>query len=247
MVKTTKLSQVLASEKLLKTNGYPRITQIYKTFQKASLFDGHSKTYRPKDEGDETLPPEKRVVQEHAADLLKEVVAYMVKLTDHEAAKDYANCSAKADVVLGGEVLISQAPATLLLFLEKQLRDLRAEVSKMPTLDAGQDWSYDDAIRMYKTPLVQNHKTKKIPTVIKKFDPTEHQPGQAEIFHEDRVVGYWETVNLSSAISASTQHLYLERIDALTEAVKHARSQVNETPAPEVTIGKKFFDYVFGS
>lgn len=39
---------------------------------------------------------------------------------DVVATQDFANCQAKADVMVEGRVLIKDAPVTHLLFLEKQ-------------------------------------------------------------------------------------------------------------------------------
>jgi hypothetical protein len=246
--KAKKLNQILATEKELKTNGYKRISEIYKLFQKPDTFNGFAKTYRKKDESDEKaeeFPPERKVIQHDAATLLEEVRDYMTKLFDVEATKDYANCQAKADVVLDGQVLVSAAPATFLLFLEKQLRDLRAEVDKVPVLDTAEAWTFDAEARAFKTGVVTTHKTKKEPRVVVKFEPTEHQPGQAEVFHEDRVVGYWDTVKMSTAFSATRRKQLLDRIDALAEAIKHAREEANEAEAPAKEMAKTVLGYVF--
>jgi transcriptional regulator NrdR family protein len=248
--KAKKLNQVLATEKELKTNGYRRISEIYKQFQKPDGFNGFVKTYRKKDEGDEKaedFPPERKVLQHDAGALLDEVKDYMAKLFDVEATKDWANCAARADVVLDGTVLVKDAPATFLLFVEKQLRDLRAEVDKVPVLDTAEAWSFDAEARMFKTGIVTTHKTRKEPRVVVKFEPTEHQPGQAEVFHEDRVVGYWDTVKMSSALSATRRKQLLDRIDQLAEAVKHAREEANEAEAPQQDVAKAVLGWVFAS
>lgn len=246
--RTKRLNQILATEKELKTNGYKRISEIYKQFQKPDGFNGFAKTYRKKDEGDEKsedFPPERKVVQHDAAALLDEVRDYMEKLFDIEAAKDWANCNARADVVLDGEVLVKEVPATFLLFLEKQLRDLRAEVDKVPVLDTAEAWTFDAQARSWKTGVVTTHKTKKEPRVVIKFEPTEHQPGQAEVFHEDRVVGYWDTVKMSTALSATRRKQLLDRIDAIAEAVKHAREEANEAEAPTKEVARAILGRVF--
>lgn len=248
--KAKKLNQVLATEKELKTNGYKRASEIYKLFQKPEHFNGFAKLYRKKDADDEKAedyPPEKKVVQHDAAGLLDEVKDYMTKLVDVEATKDWANCSAKADVVIDGQTLIPQAPATLLLFLEKQLRDLRAEVEKIPVLDSADAWTWDKEALLWKTAVSTTHKTKKEPRVVVKFEPTEHQAGQADVFHEDRVVGYWDTVKMSTALSATRKKQLLDRVDKLAEAVKHAREEANETEAPQRELGQSLLDYVFNA
>lgn len=246
--KPKKLSQVLATEKDLRTHGYKRTSEIYKTFQKPEGFNGFAKTYRKKDENDEKaeeFPPERKVVQHDAAALLEEVREHMLRLFDVEATKDFANCNAKASIVVDEVVLVKDAPATFLLFLEKQLRDLRAEVDKVPVLDTAEAWNFDEEAHLFKTGVTTTHKTRKDPRVVVKFEPTEHQPGQAEVFHEDRVVGYWDTVKMSTALSATRRKELLDRIDKLAEAVKHAREEANEISVEAKEPGKILLDFVF--
>ena len=64
-------------------------------------------------------------------------------LFDITATKDWANCTARANVVLDGKPLLEDVPATYVLFLEKQLSDLHTFVGKMSELDPGSDWSVD--------------------------------------------------------------------------------------------------------
>ena len=65
--------------------------------------------------------------------------------------KDKANCNARADVKVDDTVIVKDAPVTFLLFLEKQLNDLKTFVGKIPTLSSDEDWTFDANANLYKT------------------------------------------------------------------------------------------------
>src|SRR5947209_20224941 len=131
-----KLNQVIAIEKGTKSRSLQDLTEAHHNLQKTTLLAGISRTYRPKDEEGEQFPPESTRVQIRAEDVIRSTSETLTKLFDVVATKDWANCSAKADVIINGNVLLSQVPATYLLFLEKQLVDLHTFIKKLPVLDA---------------------------------------------------------------------------------------------------------------
>jgi hypothetical protein len=158
-----KLNQVIAIEKGTKSRTFQELTEAHQALQKPALLSGISRTYRPKDEEGEQLPPESTRVQEKAEDVIRTTVASLTKLFDVTATKDWTNCKARADVVVDGQTLLSQVPATYLLFLEKQLVDLHTFVRKLPVLDASEAWSFDPSADCWATEPVQTTRTKKIP------------------------------------------------------------------------------------
>ncbi len=245
MARFKRLNQVVAIEKDIKSRVYARLSEVYKLFQKPGHFSGFVKTYRKKDEDSEDYPSERQVVQANAQELLQNITQDMTELFDITAAKDWANCNAKADIAIDGKVLIKDCPATFILFLEKQLRDLKAELEKVPILDSSDEWLFDQAVQVYKTAPQATHRTKKEPRVITKFQPTEQHPGQADIVYEDRVVGYWDTVKHSAALPVAQKRILLQRLEALSNAVKAAREQANECEAPAKEVGRAVFDYLF--
>lgn len=245
MAKPRKLNQVVAIEKETKARVLARLSEIYKLFQKPSAFVGFVKTYRKKDDESEDFPTERQVVQAHAPQLLDEIAKEMAELFDISATRDWANTGAKADIRIDDKVIVKDAPAPFILFLEKQLRDLKAEIDKIPTLDPSEEWSHDSAAQLYRTAVSATHKTKKEPRVITKFQPTEHHPGQADVVYEDRVVGYWDSVKMSTALPVSEKRQLLARVESLSNAVKSAREEANEIEAPNKEVSKAIFDYVF--
>ena len=208
--------------------------------------NGFQKNYQRRDEEGETYPPESQKVRLNHADVLKQVAAGLTELFDITATKDYANCQAKADVVIDGEPLLKEVPATYLLFLEKQLTDLRTFVDKMVDLDEGEEWLEDASTGLHKTAATQTQRTKKVQRPIVLYDATEHHPAQTQLITEDVVVGYWTTVKYSGALPRPRKDALLERIDKLARAVKFAREEANGIKVEQQHPGKEVFAYLLG-
>lgn len=243
---TTKLNQILAIEKGVKTRVYSEFTDLHKATQKSALMNGFHKTYQPRHEEGETYPPERQKVQYNHTDVIKRVAVILAELFDITATKDFANCSAKADVVIDGQPLLKDVPATYLLFLEKQLSDLQTFFTKMTEIDPAEDWSPDPSSGLYKTEPTRTQRTQKVQRPIVLYDATEHHPAQTQLITEDVVVGSWNTVKFSGAISAPAKKQIIERIEKLSKAVKFAREQANTQEVERKHLGKEVFDYLFG-
>lgn len=127
-----KLNQIIAVEKGVKSKSLQDITAAHHKVQKPALLAGISRTYQPKDEEGEQLPPESTRVQVQAEDVLREMSASLTRLFDVTATKDWANCSARADVTVDGRTVVADVPVSYLLFLEKQLTDLHTFVKSFP-------------------------------------------------------------------------------------------------------------------
>jgi hypothetical protein len=116
----------------------------------------------------------------------------------------------------------------------------------LPTLDASELWSFDQAADCWATEPVQTTKTKKIPRNHVKAEATEKHPAQVEVYYEDVVVGHWKTVKFSGALPAKRIKELLERVDELQQAVKYAREEANNTEVTDQHLGGKIFGYLFG-
>jgi hypothetical protein len=240
-----KLNQILAIEKGIKTRVYAEFTELHNATQKPALMNGFTKTYQPRDEDGETYPAESQKVQYEHQDVLERVATGLTELFDITAIKDWANCSARADVVIDGRVLLAKVPATYLLFLEKQLSDLTTFVQKMAELDAASDWNTDPATSRLKTDPAATQRTKKVQRPIVLYDATEHHPAQTQLITEDVIVGQWVTIKYSGAIPAPRKKQLLTRIEKLANAVKFAREQANAAETEEQKVGRAVFDYLF--
>jgi hypothetical protein len=241
----TKLNQIVAVEKGIKTRSFQELTDAHHALQKSGLLSGISRTYRPKDEEGEQLPPESTKVQVKAEEALRKTGEILTRLFDVTATKDWANCTAKADVQIDGATLLADVPVSYLLFLEKQLVDLLTFVRKLPTLDAAESWEYDASADCWATEPVQTVRTKKIPRNHVKAEATEKHPAQVEVYYEDVVVGHWRTVKFSGSLPASRVKELLDRVDKLHQAVKFAREEANNTEITQQKTGEKVFGYLF--
>jgi hypothetical protein len=235
----------VAVEKGVKTKALGTITDAYHTAQRVSGLAGISRTYRPKDEDGDALPPESTLVQTKVEDIIAAVRADLGRLFDVTATKDATNAIASADVKVNGEVLIAGATVPFLLFLEKQLVDIRTFIGKLPTLDPAETWSFDNNSGVFATAPTQTVRTKKIPRNWVKAEATDKHPAQVEIFHEDVIVGYWATTKFSGALQSTRVADLRGRVDALIEAVKFAREEANGTTVVDKTVGTAIFGYLF--
>ena len=64
------------------------------------------------------------------------------------------------------------------------------------------------------------------------------------MYYEDIVVGKWETLKFSAALSADAKNAVLARLVKLQEAVKMAREEANSIEVKDVKVGEKIFDFV---
>jgi hypothetical protein len=240
----SKLNQIIAIEKGVKSRLYSTVTELNKASQKPDLFNGFVKTYRKKDEDGEDYPQERKKVQINAEESLDQVSKALTELFDISATRDWANCHATADVVVNGEKLIENAPTTYLLFLEKQINDIRTFVENLPVLDESEDWLKDENSGLYKTIPTPTHKTKKIQRPIVLSEATKEHPAQTQLITEDVTVGYWDTVKHSGALPQPRKKQILERIEDLSKAVKFAREQANHAEAADQKIGAKIFKFL---
>lgn len=246
MSKQTKLCQILAVEKGAKAKKEQVLTEAYHQAQKGELFKGIVKTYQPAAEDGDELPGEETKVQKTAQDLINAATGVLTDLFDITLAKDKANAEAKEDVVVAGQTILAQVPVTYLLFLEKQLVDVRTFVSKLPTLDPSEEWSRDPNVNAYASKPSRTVRTKKVFVPITLAPATDKHPAQIKESFEDQKAGIWTTIKFSGALPAATVAELLTRVEKLQRAVKFAREACNLHPVEQEPAGKKVFHFLFG-
>jgi hypothetical protein len=241
-----KLNQIIAVEKGVKSKSLQDLTEAHHALQKPALLAGIARTYRPRDEEGEQLPSEATKVQVKAEEIVRKTGEVLAKLFDVVASKDWANTRARADVVVDGQVLLTQVPVSYLIFLEKQMVDLHTFIKKLPVLDASENWVFDASADCWATEPLQTTRTKKIPRNHVKAEATEKHPAQVEVYYEDIVVGYWKTVKFSGALPASRVNQLIDRVERLQQAVKFAREEANAAEVEEKKLGHKVLGFLFG-
>jgi hypothetical protein len=242
----TKLCQIIAVEKAIKNKAHVGITEAYRKMQKGALTTGISRAYRPNDEMGEQLPAETSKVQLNVSDLIKDVTKVMVDLFDVTATKDWGNCVASADVVVGDVTIAKAVPVTYLLFLEKKLVDIHTFVSKLPVLDPSEEWTYEPNVGSYVSKPNDTVRTKKVFTPLVLAPATDKHAAQVKEGFEDKPVGTWRTVKFSGALPATVITQMLDRVEQLQRAVKFAREECNSRTVEPMKVGAQVFRFLFG-
>lgn len=245
-MQTRKLNQVVASEKETKLMVTNAISEAHQVAQKAALFSGFEKQYEPIDEGGEKFPPESQRVQYKVSDVLSVLSSNLGALFDATATKDYANCNARASVIVNGTVLVKDAPIPFLLFLEKQLDYVKTFIQKLPVLDSVDLWKEDSNSGLWRTEPITTHRNKKVQKPIVLYPATTEHPAQTQLITDDVLAGYWRQTKFSGAIPAPRKAELLNKVAELSKAVVEAREEANTSEAPDVFVGQSIFNYLLG-
>ena len=190
----TKLNQIIAIEKGIKSKAHSEASELHKLNQKADLFNGFAKNYQPNDEEGEALPPENKRVQYESREVLRQLERTQTELMEITARKDWTNVTARADVKIDDLVVVAQAPITYLLFLEKQLTDVRTFVANLPVLESSEDWEKDTNSGLFKTKPVKTHRTQTVQKPLVLYHATAEHPAQTQMSTEAVIVGFWTTM-----------------------------------------------------
>ncbi len=240
-----KLNQIVAIEKGERAASLRVLTDVHHKLKDA-LLSGLRRTYQPKDDEGETLPGESTNVQSTVEGSLTDVKKAVGDYLSVMATRDFGNCSAdaRADVKIGDQVIVAQAPVSFLLSLEKELVSLQTLLSGLPVLDSATSWSFDDQNGFYRSEPVQTTRTKKVPKAFVKAEATEKHPAQVEMFTEDVIVGIWTNVKLSGAIPETRRRELVARVVELQKAVKFARELANGAGVDRLQTGVAIMSYL---
>lgn len=240
-----KLNQIVALEKGKKDTVMAEVTKLHHLFQKPALFTGLERTYQPRDEEGEKLPPESTQVQFIVGTQLAAAAQHLTQLFDIVATKEEGNTLAKADVVVDGQAIVEDASVPLLLFLEKQLIHFRTLVSGVPVLSRAEPWEEDiNSGGQWRTAQTETVRTKKVMRNHVKAEATDKHPAQVEVYTEDIPVGNWTTVKFSGAVPEKRRDELVQRVNGLLDAVKSAREEANGRDILQAEIGSAIFDYL---
>jgi hypothetical protein len=241
-----KLCEIIAVVSGKKGEVEKAVTEAYHKFQKGDLFDGLSRTYRPRTEDGEQLPSESKQPQLRVTDLITEACMRWGELFDLTLTLDAGNCIARADVEVDGKVVVKDIPVSTLLFLEKQLANIHAFVSKLPTPDPAEVWSYNDQQDMLTTNVRQTARTKKVQKPLVLFPATKEHPAQTQLITEDVIAGDWSQTLFTTRIPAQQKNDMLARVGKLQDAVKVARERANGIEVERRRAAEAVLGFVFG-
>lgn len=241
-----KLSAVIAIEEAVRKKRYGDTTKAYHIFQKTEPFIGFVREFQPIREDEARLDGEQKNVTNNAIESLKEIIEHLGESLDCTATKDYGNQEAKADVKLeDGTVLLEQAPVSFLLFMEKQLKDIRALIDKVPTLDPAKDWSFDANVNRFVSPQEQRQVTRKVQKPLVLHAATKEHPAQTQVISVDEPIGTWVTRHHSTALPNRTVKMWQDRLVQLEVAIKTAREEANSIVVQKRNVGKKMLSWLF--
>lgn len=244
----TKLNQIVALVQGAKQDANKRTAPLFHTTKNPALFAGITQRYRPAEEGGPQLPDDSTEVQFTVPQILDAFRKPNARMLDLISTNENANREATADVVIDGEVLISEAPVTFLMQFQKFLeQEVRGIVSSLPVQDPAETWSPGGATRagIYEAPPRETFRTGKVQKPIVLYDATDKHPAQTAMITEDMIVGYWDKKRFTGAIPQSRKDELISRVETLIDATKVAREAANDRQVEDKPVGNAVFDFLF--
>lgn len=251
----TYLHQIIAIERGAAADAEKRLAQVKHVLAvggEQNPLTGISRVYEPKQEDGDQYPPESRRVQVTVAGLVSAVSDSLVRLFDLKFTKEYANCSARADVVVDGQTIATDVPAGYLLFLENQVQALiTGLLNKLPVLDPAQEWVNSDTDPnlprgVWRTEPKKIEKTKRMPKFQVMVDPTPHHRAEIRQWETDEIEGYRTQIRYSGELPAREADEIRARAGRLLDAVRSAREEANRLEVANRQAGDKVLGYIFG-
>lgn len=241
----TKLNQILAIDTDVRKRARTALERAAKEIRNDGPMNGLSRTYQPRDDDGDRLPSESVRVQVTAEQVTEWLTDALGRLWDITATKDWANTHATANVTVDGETLIHDAPATFLIWFEKQIAELRACFATLPTLDPDTVWTYDASTVTWRSEPVETIRTRKVPRNHVAYEATPEHPAQVQVYNEDVAEGVWTTTRFSGAVSAQQKAELLVKLDDLGQAVKFAREEANQVTVEDIDVAGPVLSYLF--
>lgn len=199
-------------------------------------------------EGRMPQPAEIKRVQLNTTEILREIQAKLTRMFDVTATRDWANAgtgSARADVTVDGNIILHDAPATYLLWLDKQLNALQSGLAKLPVQSPGEDWETSSVPGIWRTPQVVTPSTTKDKDWKVVVQPTDHFPAEVRETSTDVQTGSWTTVKYTSSVPMRDKMAMIDRVRKLREAVQMAVHVANRAEVRDQHVGETLLGYVF--
>lgn len=239
-----KLHQVIAVLQPKKAKSQRVITEAHHGWAEA-LITGMTRVYTPRDEQGEQLPKEVRLVQKRVLEVLPNVKPAMADFWDEVYTQESGNTLAKANLQVG-TITLKDLPVGFLLFLEKQIEDVKTFISKIPVLPADKTWNFDENTNTYVSDTTNQVRTKKTMKVLTKAEATVQHPAQTEVYAVDEVCGMFATTHFSGALPEKTRAAMFSRAESLLLDVKRAREEANGLEVQKKEVGASILNYILG-
>lgn len=252
------LYELLAVEQEKKANAERARSRSLESFRSSQgHFTGMRRTFKPfaVDETKGEVGGERLEAETHLArtviEELQGTLALIGQSFDVNLQIDEANTRARADLVVAGQVLATNVPATFLLQLEKRLREVRILFKEIPTFDPVRIWQPDPGadhphvLRAEPVTTVRKQRVRKYNVMV---EATKEHPAQVDIVEVDEPVGEIRSYDWTGMISPGKKRALLQKIDELIEATKTARARANSTEIdPQLKISERIFEHLLSS
>jgi len=243
------MHQIVAVHKGVASNAGSRRAELNRLIQKETLLNGRIRTNQPLDDTVTPLPTETEKVQVRVTEVVDQLTDVLTRFYDTTATRDFNGPKAFADVTLpDGTVLITKAPVDFIIFMEKEIGELKQFIENIPILDPAENWvPAGDGLHKTDPPKLTKQVVKLPHSFTKWAPPTPEfkQEAQVEVYYTDDHIGNWQTILFSGAMPSSVHAALRDRLETLGVALKMAREQANSTPVEEVQVGRKILNYLF--
>jgi hypothetical protein len=243
-----KLNQCVALVQGAKQDANKRTAPLFHTVKNPALFSGLTQTYRPAEEGGAQLPPDNTGVQYTVQEILEAFKVPNSRMLDLISTNENANTEARADVKIGDETIISDAPVTFLMQFQKFLeQEVRGLIRDLPVQDPAETWvpSAAERVGVVESNEFETFRTKKVQKPLVLYPATDKHPAQTQLITEDVIDGYWMKKKFTGAISAARKDELTERVETLIGAVKVAREAANDREVSDKPVGEAVFNFLF--
>lgn len=161
--------------------------------------------------------------------------------------KERTNQDAKADIIIDGNAIAKDIPATFLLGLEKRLSRIMKVYDEIPTLPPNVKWEIDETKGQNVYSRVHPEEVFSTEKVIKAqvlYKHTPEHPAQVEKIQETKPVAIKKKEVWTGVYSMARKIAVKERLCKLLSGVKEARQRANMAPVVAVKIGEDLFKYI---
>lgn len=243
-----KLHELLAVEKDKKEKYDTNLKQLMGLFQqRVTLYNGSFKSLEMFDDDGVKPPSTQEDITRHVSQDIGTMNNIFAEFLDLNVKKESANQRATADVVIGDNVILKDIPSTCLLGLEQKLDQYKKFLLNIPTLEEGKTWEIDTAKEgeVYKiVPDLKTLKTKKVFAFQILDKATKEHPAQIEKWEDVKNVGTYTLKTWSTMWTRKKKSAWMERMEALIEAVKIARQKANCQEVKDEKIGDAIIKFI---
>lgn len=237
---------LIATEKDRRRIDGAQLANVAAQLRNAQLFFGLTKTYQPAAEDGQQLPGDKQIIRAAVPAVLAVARDALRSLINFVATKDETNRYAVGTIRINDVALVGDVPVTTLLWLEKQLVELRGILATVPVLPAEESWTWDAANGYWSTEPQKSLRQVDVPDFRTVSAESQYHAAQVVQLKKNVVEGTWTTVKHSLAIPAVDRQKLLDRVDTLILATKVAREEANAVEVRPQQLGAVIANYLVG-